>query len=112
MARIYNSIVETIGRTPLVKLNKVTAGLDATITLMCDSRNHQLLHGRAISEHCSQTTPRLYRAADPGGFLGAESDRMTVTLRQSGMGCMRRVFGTDWPKTQHENPDRRLELDS
>jgi hypothetical protein len=27
MGRIYNNIVETVGRTPLVKLNKVTAGL-------------------------------------------------------------------------------------
>lgn len=31
MGQIYNNIVETIGRTPLVKLNKVTAGVDATI---------------------------------------------------------------------------------
>jgi len=29
MGRIYNNIVETVGRTPLVKLNKVTAGVDA-----------------------------------------------------------------------------------
>ena len=33
MGHIYNDIVETVGRTPLVKLNKVTAGLDATIAL-------------------------------------------------------------------------------
>lgn len=36
---IYNNIVETIGRTPLVKLNKVTAGLDATIALKCEFFN-------------------------------------------------------------------------
>ena len=29
MGRIYNDIVETVGRTPLVKLNKVTAGVPA-----------------------------------------------------------------------------------
>jgi len=39
MGRIYNDIVETIGRTPLVKLNKVTAGLDATILLKCEFFN-------------------------------------------------------------------------
>jgi cysteine synthase len=39
MGRIYNNIVETIGRTPLVKLNKVTAGLDATIALKCEFFN-------------------------------------------------------------------------
>ena len=31
MSRIYNNIIETIGNTPLVKLNRVTAGLPATI---------------------------------------------------------------------------------
>ena len=39
MGRIYNNIVETVGRTPLVKLNKVTAGLDATIALKCEFFN-------------------------------------------------------------------------
>ena len=39
MGRIYNNIVETVGRTPLVKLNKVTAGLDATILLKCEFFN-------------------------------------------------------------------------
>jgi cysteine synthase A len=39
MGRIYNNIVETVGRTPLVRLNKVTAGLDATILLKCEFFN-------------------------------------------------------------------------
>lgn len=39
MGQIYNNIVETIGRTPLVKLNKVTAGLEATILLKCEFFN-------------------------------------------------------------------------
>src|ERR1700728_448395 len=39
MAHIYNNIVETVGRTPLVRLNKVTAGLDATIALKCEFFN-------------------------------------------------------------------------
>ena len=39
MGRIYNNIVETVGRTPLVKLNKVTAGVDATILLKCEFFN-------------------------------------------------------------------------
>ena len=38
-AMIYNNIVETIGHTPLVKLNKVTAGLNATIALKCEFFN-------------------------------------------------------------------------
>src|SRR5208337_3857571 len=39
MGRIYNNIVETVGRTPLVRLNKVTAGLPATIALKCEFFN-------------------------------------------------------------------------
>jgi cysteine synthase len=36
---LYNNIVETVGRTPLVKLNRVTRGLDATIALKCEFFN-------------------------------------------------------------------------
>ena len=39
MGRIYNNIVETVGRTPLVKLNKVIDGVDATIALKCEFFN-------------------------------------------------------------------------
>ena len=39
MGLIYNNIVETVGRTPLVKLNKVTAGLEATVLLKCEFFN-------------------------------------------------------------------------
>ena len=39
MGRIYNNIVETVGHTPLVRLNKVTQGLDATILLKCEFFN-------------------------------------------------------------------------
>ena len=39
MGKIYNNIVETVGRTPLVKLNKVTAGINATIALKCEFFN-------------------------------------------------------------------------
>jgi cysteine synthase len=36
---LYNNIVETVGRTPLVKLNRVTQGLDATIAIKCEFFN-------------------------------------------------------------------------
>jgi cysteine synthase len=39
MGRIYNNIVETVGRTPLVRLNRVTEGLPATILLKCEFFN-------------------------------------------------------------------------
>jgi cysteine synthase A len=37
--RIYNDIVETVGQTPLVKLNRIAAGLKATIALKCEFFN-------------------------------------------------------------------------
>jgi cysteine synthase len=39
MARIFNNVVETVGNTPLVRLNRVTAGLEATILLKCEFFN-------------------------------------------------------------------------
>lgn len=39
MAKIYDNITETIGNTPLVRLNKITEGLDATIAVKLESHN-------------------------------------------------------------------------
>ncbi|MCX8089427.1 MAG: cysteine synthase A [Verrucomicrobiae bacterium] len=39
MGRIYNNIIETVGRTPLVRLNRVTDGVPATILLKCEFFN-------------------------------------------------------------------------
>jgi cysteine synthase len=39
MGRIFNNIVETVGGTPLVKLNRVTEGVNATIALKCEFFN-------------------------------------------------------------------------
>jgi cysteine synthase A len=39
MGRVYNNIVETVGGTPLVRLNRVTAGLPADLLLKCEFFN-------------------------------------------------------------------------
>ena len=39
MANIHNSIIDTIGHTPLVRLNHITKGLNATIALKCEFFN-------------------------------------------------------------------------
>jgi cysteine synthase A len=39
MGRIYNNIVETVGHTPLVRLNRITEGLPATILVKCEFFN-------------------------------------------------------------------------
>jgi len=37
--KLFNNIVETVGRTPLVKLNRVTRGVEATIAIKCEFFN-------------------------------------------------------------------------
>jgi cysteine synthase len=36
---LYNNIVETVGRTPLVRLNRVVRGIEATIAIKCEFFN-------------------------------------------------------------------------
>jgi cysteine synthase len=36
---LYNNIVETVGRTPLVRLNRITRGIPATIAIKCEFFN-------------------------------------------------------------------------
>jgi cysteine synthase len=37
--KLYNNIVETVGRTPLVRLNRIPAGIHATIAIKCEYFN-------------------------------------------------------------------------
>ncbi len=39
MSRLFRNIVETVGGTPLVRLNKVTDGVEADIYLKCEFFN-------------------------------------------------------------------------
>jgi cysteine synthase A len=39
MGKLYNNIVETVGRTPLVKLNRISEGAGATVALKCEFFN-------------------------------------------------------------------------
>jgi cysteine synthase A len=37
--KLFNSITETVGGTPLIRLNRLTAGLNATVAVKLESRN-------------------------------------------------------------------------
>lgn len=39
MGKFYNNIVETVGRTPLVKLNRISEGAGATVAIKCEFFN-------------------------------------------------------------------------
>lgn len=39
MAKIYNNVTETIGKTPLIKLNRLTQGINASVVAKLESRN-------------------------------------------------------------------------
>ena len=39
MTKIYNNVLETIGETPLIKLNRLTQGTNATVVAKLESRN-------------------------------------------------------------------------
>ena len=39
MAKIYENLTDLIGNTPLVKLNKLTEGLNATVIAKLESAN-------------------------------------------------------------------------
>ncbi len=39
MTKIYNNVLETIGKTPLVKLNHITEGLNAQVVAKLEARN-------------------------------------------------------------------------
>jgi cysteine synthase A len=39
MKIIYNNVLETIGKTPLIRLNRLTAGLNCTVIAKTESRN-------------------------------------------------------------------------
>jgi len=39
MGKIYEDLTKTVGNTPLVRLNRVTKGLDATVLVKLESFN-------------------------------------------------------------------------
>lgn len=49
MSNIYNNIIEVVGNTPMVRLNKLTSGLKATLVVKLESLNHLVLKTVSLS---------------------------------------------------------------
>ena len=78
MGRIYNNIIETVGRTPLVKLNKVTAGVDATILLKCEFFN-------PLGSVKDRIGMAMIEAAEKSGVLKADTIIIEPTSGNTGI---------------------------
>ncbi len=76
--KIYNNIVETVGHTPLVRLNHVTAGLDATIALKCEFFN-------PLGSVKDRIGMAMIEAAEAAGELNADSVIVEPTSGNTGI---------------------------
>ncbi len=78
MANIYADITKTIGRTPLVRLNRLTAGLEATVLLKMESFNP-----------CSSVKDRIglamIEAAEAAGKIGPDTVIIEPTSGNTGI---------------------------
>lgn len=79
MGRIYNNIIETIGRTPLVRLNRVTDGLPATILLKCEFFNPL----GSVKDRIGQS---MIEDAERRGVLTADTTIIEPTSGNTGIG--------------------------
>jgi cysteine synthase A len=79
MARIYEDITKTIGNTPLVKLNRVTEGLEATVLAKLESFN-------PLSSVKDRIGVNMMDAAERGGFIEKDTIILEPTSGNTGIG--------------------------
>jgi len=78
MGKIYKDIVETVGRTPLVKLNRVTGGVDATILLKCEFFN-------PLGSVKDRIGMAMIEAAEKEGIIGKDTVIVEPTSGNTGI---------------------------
>lgn len=76
---IYNSVLETIGNTPLIRLNKLTADLKCTIVAKCESRNP----GGSVKDRICDS---MITEAEKAGLLKPGSVIIEPTSGNTGIG--------------------------
>jgi cysteine synthase len=79
MGRIYNNIIETIGHTPLVRLNRVTNGAPAVILLKCEFFN-------PLGSVKDRIGASMIADAERRGMLNAETTIIEPTSGNTGIG--------------------------
>jgi len=77
--KMYNNILETIGKTPLVRLNKLTEGLDATIVAKIESRNP----GGSVKDRISLS---MIQEAEKQGLIKPGATFVEPTSGNTGIG--------------------------
>ncbi|MEC8329858.1 MAG: cysteine synthase A [Verrucomicrobiota bacterium] len=78
MSIIYNSIVDTVGNTPLVKINQITEGLSADIYLKCEFFN-------PLASVKDRIGRAMIEAAEACGRLNADSVVVEPTSGNTGI---------------------------
>lgn len=79
MKRIYHDITETIGHTPLLKLNRLAAGLTAEVAVKLESRNP----GGSVKDRISLS---MINAAEREGKITPETTIIEPTSGNTGVG--------------------------
>lgn len=78
MGRIYEDLTKTIGNTPLVKLNRVTKGIDATIAVKLESFN-------PLSSVKDRIGVSMIDAAEKAGHIKPETIILEPTSGNTGV---------------------------
>jgi cysteine synthase len=76
--RIYENIVETVGGTPLVKLNRITAGIQATIAIKCEFFN-------ALGSVKDRIGKSMIEAAERDGIINKDTTIIEPTSGNTGI---------------------------
>ncbi len=78
MSQIFGDITKTIGRTPLVRLNRITSGLHAEIVVKCEFFN-------PLSSVKDRIGVAMIEAAERDGQIGKESTIIEPTSGNTGI---------------------------
>ncbi|MGF3521489.1 MAG: cysteine synthase A [Candidatus Bathyarchaeia archaeon] len=79
MKKIYNNVAETIGKTPLIRLNKLVEGLKCTIVAKTESRNP----GGSVKDRICLS---MIEEAEKKGLLKPDSVIIEPTSGNTGIG--------------------------